>query len=305
MLFSGAMTALVTPFKDNTFDEETFRAFIEWQISESIHGLVPCGTTGESATLSHGEHERVIEVCIDQAAGRVPVLAGAGSNNTSEAIALTKFAQKAGADGALLITPYYNKPTQQGLYDHYRAIANAVEFPLVPYNVPSRTGCNILPSVLCRLADEFPHICGVKEATGDMTQASRILEHCPPRFTVMSGDDLTAFPLLALGGNGVISVTSNIAPGRVVAMCNATARGDWETARKCHHELFPLHEAMFIESNPIPVKTALSLMGKMTAEMRLPLCPMSDADLEKLKRVLIDSKIIETEEKNGEEKGEE
>ncbi len=292
MLFSGAMTALVTPFKDNEFDEETFRAFIEWQISESIHGLVPCGTTGESATLSHGEHERVIEVCIDQAAGRVPVLAGAGSNNTAEAIALTKFAQKAGADGALLITPYYNKPTQQGLYDHYSAIAKAVEFPLVPYNVPSRTGCNMLPPVLCRLADEFPHICGVKEATGDMTQASRILEHSPPRFTLLSGDDLTAFPLLALGGKGVISVTSNIAPARVVAMCNAATRGDWETARKCHHELFPLSAAMFIESNPIPVKTALSLMGKMSSEMRLPLCQLSAEDLEKVKKVRMETGIL-------------
>lgn len=295
MLFSGAMTALVTPFKDDDVDEETFRAFIEWQISEGIHGLVPCGTTGESATLSHAEHERVIEVCIDQAAGRAPVLAGAGSNNTVEAIALAKFAQKAGADGALLITPYYNKPTQQGLYDHYSAIAREVEFPLVPYNVPSRTGCNLSPEVLCKLANEFPHICGVKEATGDMAQACRILENAPPRFATLSGDDLTSFPLLALGGKGVISVTSNIAPSRVAAMCAAVANNDWEAARKLHLELFPLSAAMFIESNPIPVKTALCMMGKMSSQMRLPLCQMSSEDREKLKAVLIKSKIIPAE----------
>ena len=293
MLFSGAITALVTPFKDNEFDEETYRAFIEWQISESIHGLAPCGTTGESATLTHGEHERVIEVCIDQAAGRVPVLAGAGSNNTSEAIALTKFAQKAGADGALLITPYYNKPTQQGLYDHYAAIAKAVDFPLVPYNVPSRTGCNLSPQVLCRLAREFPHVCGVKEATGDMAQASRVIEGAPERFTALSGDDFTALAMLALGGKGVVSVTANVAPAKVVAMCNAADSGDWDSARRAHYDLFPLSEALFIESNPIPVKTALSLMGKMSSEMRLPLCQLAPADREKLIQALVKAGLIE------------
>lgn len=286
MIFSGAMTALVTPFKDNAVDEEAYRAFIEWQISEGIHGLVPCGTTGESATLSHAEHERVIEVCIDQAAGRVPVLAGAGSNNTAEAIALTKFAQKAGADGALLITPYYNKPTQEGLYEHYRAIAQAVEIPLVPYNVPGRTGCNMLPPVVSRLANEFPHIAAIKEATGDMNQASEILETCPPRFALISGDDMTAFPLIAMGAQGVISVTSNIAPGRIVAMCNAAMSGDMAAGRQLHHELFPLSRAMFMVSNPIPVKTALAMMGKMTAEMRLPLCHMSEPQKQKLQEIL-------------------
>lgn len=292
MVFSGAMTALVTPFKDNAIDEEAFRSFIEWQIGEGIHGLVPCGTTGESATLSHSEHERVIEICIDQAAGRVPVLAGAGSNNTTEAIALTKFAKKAGADGALLITPYYNKPTQDGLYQHYKAIAQAVDIPLVPYNVPGRTGCNMLPPVVAKLAKEFPHIAGIKEATGDMLQASRLLESCPARFSVMSGDDLTAFPLLALGGKGVISVTSNIAPGRVSAMCNSFAAGDWMAAREMHHKLFPLHQAMFMVTNPIPVKTSLAMMGKMSEEMRLPLYPMADEDKAKLATVLKEQDII-------------
>lgn len=214
MLFSGALTALVTPFRNNSLDEATYRAFIEHQINAGIHGLVPCGTTGESATLSHEEHERVIEICIDQAKGRVPVLAGAGSNNTTEAIRLARFAKKAGADGALLITPYYNKPTQEGLYQHYKAIAKAVDLPLVPYNVPGRTGCNLLPPTLARLAHDFSNIVGVKEATGDMSQASRILESCPEGFCVLSGDDFTALPLMALGGKGVISVTSNVAPDR-------------------------------------------------------------------------------------------
>lgn len=286
MLFSGALTALVTPFKNNTVDEEAYRAFIERQITEGIHGLVPCGTTGESATLSHEEHERVIEICIDQAKGRVPVLAGAGSNNTSEAIRLALFAKKAGADGALLITPYYNKPTQEGLYQHFKAIAEAVDLPLVPYNVPGRTGCNMLPPVLSRLAHDFSHIVGVKEATGDMVQGSLVLESCPTDFSVLSGDDLTALPLMALGGKGVISVTSNLAPGRVAAVWNAFASGDLAGAARLHHELLPLHQVMFVESNPIPVKTALALMGQMTDEMRLPLCPMSESGKAKLIEVL-------------------
>lgn len=292
MLFSGALTALVTPFKNEALDEEAYRNFIEFQITEGIHGLVPCGTTGESATLSHEEHERVIEICIDQAKGRVPVLAGAGSNNTAEAIRLTRFAQKSGANGALLITPYYNKPTQEGLYRHYKAIAEAVEMPLVPYNVPGRTGCNLLPETLARLAKEFSHIVGVKEATGDMAQGSKALSSCPAGFSVLSGDDFTALPLMALGGKGVISVTSNIVPGRMAAMCNAFNKGDIAGAARIHHELFPLHEAMFFESNPIPAKTALNLMGKMEAELRLPLCPMGAAAKEKLQGVLRQLKLI-------------
>ena len=286
MLFSGAMTALVTPFKNNTVDEETYRAFIERQITEGIHGLVPCGTTGESATLSHEEHERVIEICIDQAKGRVPVLAGAGSNNTSEAIRLALFAKKAGADRALQITPYNNKPTQEGLYLHFKAIAETVDLPLVLYNVPGRTGCNMLPPVLSRLARDFSNIVGVKEATGDMVQGSETLEACPESFSVLSGDDLTALPLMALGGRGVISVTSNLVPGRVAAMCNAFAEGDPAGAARLHHELFPLHQAMFMESNPIPAKTALALMGRMESEMRLPLCPMSESGKARLIEVL-------------------
>lgn len=282
MVFSGAMTALVTPFKNGEIDEESYRAFIEWQISEGIHGLVPCGTTGESATLSHAEHERVIEICIDQAKGRVPVLAGSGSNNTAEAISLTKFAQKAGATGALLITPYYNKPNQEGLYLHYKAIAEAVDLPIVPYNVPGRTGCNMLPPVVCRLAREFPHIVGIKEATGDMCQASELLENCPAQFDVLSGDDFTAFPLMALGGRGVISVTSNIVPKEIANMCDAFTSGNIAGARELHHRLFPLHKAMFLTTNPIPVKTSLWLMRKMSAELRLPLSPLSSENTARL-----------------------
>lgn len=292
MVFSGAMTALVTPFKNNRLDEDAYRALIEWQIGEGIHGLVPCGTTGESATLSHDEHKRVIEICIDQARGRVPVLAGSGSNNTEEALSLTLFAQEAGADGALLITPYYNKPTQEGLYRHFSAIARAVKIPLVPYNVPGRTGCNMLAPVLSRLAREFSNIVGVKEATGDMRQGSEVMEQCPPVFSVLSGDDLTAFPLLALGARGLISVTSNIAPGRVAAMYNSFANGQMDVARDWHYKLFPLNRAMFMVSNPIPVKTALAMMGKMEKEMRLPLYPMTQEQEEELAQVLREQKLI-------------
>ncbi|WP_297227193.1 4-hydroxy-tetrahydrodipicolinate synthase [uncultured Desulfovibrio sp.] len=293
MLFSGAMTALVTPFKNGAVDEDAYRALIEWQITEGIHGLVPCGTTGESATLTHDEHERVIGICIEQVAGRVPVLAGAGSNNTEEAIRLTRFARKAGADGALLITPYYNKPTQEGLYRHFRAIAEAVDIPLVPYNVPGRTGCNMLPATLGRLAHDCPNIVGVKEATGDLHQGSQTIAACPEGFSVLSGDDFTALPLMSIGGSGVISVTSNIMPGAMSRMCNLFKEGKLAEAARLHHELYDLHQAMFVESNPIPVKTALALMGKMALELRLPLCPLSDAHLDDLKRELRKHALID------------
>lgn len=291
MQFSGAFTALVTPFKNGSVDEKAYRNFIEWQIDQGIHGLVPCGTTGESATLTHEEHERVIEICIDQAKGRVPVLAGAGSNSTMEAISLTRFAKKAGADGALLITPYYNKPTQEGLFLHFKAVAEAVDFPIVLYNVPGRTGCNMLPPTVARLAN-LPHIAGIKEATGNLTQVSDVLEQCPASFSVLSGDDFTALSLMQLGGTGVISVTSNIAPAKMAAMYEAQKAGDVVTARKLHFELAPISRAMFMETNPIPVKTALALMDKMDLEFRLPLCPMQAANAEKLQATLRSSGIL-------------
>lgn len=292
MLFHGVITALVTPFKNGKIDEPAYRALIEHQIKAGIHGLVPCGSTGESATLSMAEHEQVIEICIDQVKGRVPVLAGAGSNNTVEAIALTKFAKTAGASGALLLTPYYNKPTQEGLYQHYSAIAQAVDIPLVPYNVPGRTGCNMLPPVVGRLAKDFKQIVGIKEATGDLVQGCEVIEACPEDFLVLSGDDLTALPLILMGGAGVISVSSNIVPEKMVEMYTAYKDGDLQRAVKIHHSLVPLHRAMFIETNPQPVKTALALMGQMEADLRLPLCSMSQEHTDFLKKVLKDYQLL-------------
>lgn len=292
MLFHGVITALVTPFKNGKVDEAAYRTLIENQIKAGIHGLVPCGSTGESATLSMAEHEQVIEICIDQVKGRVPVLAGAGSNNTVEAIALTKSAKTAGADGALLLTPYYNKPTQEGLYQHYSAIAKAVDIPLVPYNVPGRTGCNMLPPVVGRLAKDFPQIVGIKEATGDLVQGCEVIEACPDNFLVLSGDDLTALPLILMGGAGVISVTSNIIPEAMVEMYTAYKNGDIQKAVKIHHRLLPLHRAMFIETNPQPVKTALALMGQMEADLRLPLCAMSKEHTDHLASVLKEFQLL-------------
>lgn len=284
--FRGAFTALLTPFKDGKVDEEAFRRLIEQQIEQGIHGLVPCGTTGESATLSHAEHEAVIRICVEQAGGRVPVVAGAGSNNTSEAIALTRFAKSVGADGVLHITPYYNKPTQEGLYRHFKAIAEAVSIPVILYNVPGRTSCNMLPETVARLARECPDIIGIKEATSDMAQGAKVIELCPEGFRVFSGDDLTAFPLFALGGCGVISVTANITPGDVAAMWNAWTAGNVEEARRLHYRLLPLHRAMFMETNPIPVKTAAAMLGLMPLELRLPLTEMAPANKEKLADIL-------------------
>lgn len=286
MQFRGAFTALVTPFKNGEVDEESYRRHIEWQIEQGIHGLVPCGTTGESATLSHAEHGKVIRICVDQAKKRVPVLAGAGSNNTREAIELTRYAKDAGADGALLITPYYNKPTQEGLVAHFKAIANEVSMPFVVYNVPGRTALNLLPATVARMAREIPEVIGIKEATGDLKQGSEVVEYCPEGFTVLSGDDFTVLPLLALGGHGVISVVSNIAPDKMAGMCSAFAAGDLATAQKLHYEMAPLCRAMFIETNPTPAKTALDMMGRIALEVRLPLVELLPANREKLAAIL-------------------
>lgn len=274
MQFVGAFTALATPFHKGKVDEERYREFIEWQITEGIDGLVPCGTTGESATLTHEEHEDVIKICIDQAKGRVPVIAGAGSNNTREAIRLTKFAKEAGADAALHITPYYVKPTQQGLFAHMKAIADAVAMPLIVYNVPGRTSVSVAPKTMARIYKEIPNVVGAKEATGDMSYVSDVLEYCGEGFHLLSGDDATVLPTLALGGVGVISVVSNLLPRKMAAMCSAFRKGDLAAARKLHYEMMPICRACFVETNPIPVKTALAKMGKMDIEMRLPLVPM-------------------------------
>jgi len=284
-MLKGAITAIVTPFRNGQLDEEAYRALIERQIAEGIHGIVPCGTTGESPTLSHAEHKRVVEICIDQVKKRVPVIAGSGSNNTAESLDLTRHAEAAGADYALMITPYYNKPTQEGLYQHYKTVATQTKIPIVVYNVPSRTSLNVLPETMARLA-EIPNIVGLKDATGDLKQGAKTLELCGDKITVLSGDDFTTFPLMCVGGMGVISVVSNVAPGDMAGMCNAFFDGDLAGARKLHYKMWPLMEAMFFETNPTPVKTALKMMGKITGEVRQPLCPLSPANEDKLRGVM-------------------
>ncbi|WP_029895275.1 4-hydroxy-tetrahydrodipicolinate synthase [Desulfohalovibrio reitneri] len=276
MQFKGAFTALVTPFRDGEVDETAYRDLIEWQIEQGIHGLVPCGTTGESATLSHEEHKRVISICVDQTKKRVPVLAGAGSNNTREAVELTRYAKEAGADGALLITPYYNKPTQRGLVAHFKTIAQEVDLPFIVYNVPGRTGVNCLPETQAELFSTIQQVKGVKEATADLVQVSRIIELCGPEFAFLSGDDFTVLPSLSVGGHGVISVVTNIAPSLMASMCEAYAAGETNRAKDLHYQLAPLCRAMFAETNPIPAKTALGMMGKIKTELRLPLYPMEE-----------------------------
>lgn len=284
-MFKGAFTALVTPFKDGEVDEAALRRLIEFQVRNAINGLVPCGTTGESATLTYEEHDRVIELTIEAAGKRVPVVAGTGSNSTAETVMLTKHAQKAGADAALLITPYYNKPTQQGLFEHYKKVASEVSIPLILYNVPGRTGVNMLPETVARLS-EIKNIVGVKEATGDLKQVSDVIEFSREGFIVLSGDDFTTLPLMSVGGHGVISVTSNIAPKEVSDMVRFFNSGDVAGARRLHYRLEPLHRAMFIETNPVPVKTALALMGMMEEEFRLPLVRMGEANRAALAGVL-------------------
>jgi 4-hydroxy-tetrahydrodipicolinate synthase len=285
-MIQGAIVAIVTPFKNGQLDEEAYRELIEFQIQGGTHGIVPCGTTGESATLSHAEHKRVVEICLEQVKKRVPVIAGSGSNNTAEAVELTKHAQAAGADAALMITPYYNKPTQEGIYQHFKVVAEATKIPIIVYNVPGRTALNLLPETVSRLA-QLRNIVGIKEATGDLNQGARVIRLCPDDFIVLSGDDFTAFPLMCLGGRGVISVVSNVTPKDMADMCNAFFAGDLARARQLHFKMWPLMEAMFYETNPVPAKTALKMMGKITGEVRLPLYRMSAANEEKLRQVLV------------------
>ena len=291
-MFKGSMVAIVTPFKaDGSFDEETYRQLIDFQIASGTDAIIPCGTTGESATLDFDEHARVIQVCIEQVNKRVPVIAGTGANSTTEAIGLSKNAKDMGADGLLLVCPYYNKPSQEGIYRHYKAIAEAVALPQVLYNVPGRTGVNMTAETTVRLA-EIPNIVAIKEAAGDLTQVSEILARAGDKIDVLSGDDFLTFPMLACGGKGVISVSANIVPAQVKAMVTAFFAGDWEQARRLHLELLDLHKAMFIDANPVPVKTSLELMGKCAAQVRLPLCELGASNLEKLKTVLKKHKLI-------------
>ncbi len=273
----GSIVALVTPFNaDGSLDEAALKALVEWHIAEGTDGIVPCGTTGESATLSHEEHERVIELVVETVNRRVPVVAGAGSNSTAEAIRLTRFAKSAGADFALSITPYYNKPVQDGLVAHFRAIADAAEIPLVLYNVPGRTGVNMLPATVAKCA-AHPRIVGIKEATGDLKQISEVIEACPPGFILLSGDDFTVVPTLCVGGRGVISVTANVVPRLNAEMVRAWEKGVRERAFELHYNLLPLCRAMFAESNPIPVKSAVAKLGRCRDVVRSPLTPASEA----------------------------
>ena len=290
-MFKGSMIPIVTPFKEGEIDEKGFQNLIEFHIKSGTDAIVPCGTTGESATLTYKEHEKLIDICLEAVNHRVPVIAGTGSNSTDEAIELTTYAQKAGADGALLITPYYNKPTQEGLYQHYKAIAHKTDLPLILYNVPSRTGVNMLPETVAKLS-EIPSIVGIKEASGSLQQICEIIHLCGEKCSVFSGDDFINYPILAMGGKGIISVTANIVPEKIAAMWDFFESGDYNKAREIHYQLISLNNAMFLETNPIPVKTALGLMGKISPEMRLPLSPMSKNNLEKLKKVMAKYKLI-------------
>jgi 4-hydroxy-tetrahydrodipicolinate synthase len=281
----GVFTALVTPLRDDAIDEDALNELVERQIAAGVDGLAPCGSTGESATLSHAEHRRVVEIVVAATRGRLPVLAGTGSNSTREAIELTRYAKEAGADGALLISPYYNKPTQEGIVAHYAQIARETAFPLVVYNIPGRTASNMLPSTLARLAD-IEQVVGVKEASGDLAQIATVVALCPNDFSVVSGDDALTLPLLAVGGRGVISTSANVAPAEMVDLVRAFRAGDRERALRTHQRLLPLFEALFCETNPIPVKAALGLMGLVGDEIRLPLTRLTDANRERLQVVL-------------------
>lgn len=284
-MFSGAFTAIVTPFRDGRIDENALKGLIRFGIDGGLSGIVPCGTTGESPTLSHEEHNRVVEITVKEVAGQVKVIAGTGSNSTEEAISLTKHAKAVGADAALLVSPYYNKPTQEGLYRHFKTVAEAVDIPIVMYNIQARTGVNIENSTVQKLA-RIPNIVGVKEASGSILQMSEVVRLCGPEFDVLSGDDQMTFPLMALGGKGVISVVTNIVPDRMSKLVGAMLNGDLEKARSMHFDIYELCQAMFIETNPIPVKAALGLMGKLSPEFRLPLCPPSEANMAILRTVL-------------------
>ncbi len=290
-MFQGVFTALITPFRDGAVDERSLQELVELQIAAGIDGLVPCGSTGEAATLSHAEHRRVVEVVVAVARGRVPVLAGTGSNSTAEAVALTQHAKEAGADGAILISPYYNKPTQEGIVAHYAAVARETAFPLVVYNIPGRTASNLVPSTLARLA-EIEQIVGVKESSGDLNQMSHVIANVPDSFVVLSGDDALTLPLLAIGGSGVISTTSNVAPSEMVSLVRAFRAGDLARARDMHYRLLPLFDALFTETNPIPVKAAVAMRGLVREEIRLPMTPLTAPNRERLQLVMKDLGLL-------------
>ncbi|RJR50576.1 MAG: 4-hydroxy-tetrahydrodipicolinate synthase [Desulfobacteraceae bacterium] len=284
-MFGGSIVAIVTPFRNGKVDEDAYRELIEFQIQNGSSAIVPCGTTGESATLSMEEHSRVIEITIEAVKKRVPVIAGTGGNSTQEAIELTSHAKKAGADATLQVAPYYNKPTQEGLFQHFNSIAKEVPLPQVLYNIPGRTGVNMLPQTIARIA-ELPEVVAIKEASGDLGQMAEIVRLAGDKLTLLSGDDNLTLPVLAIGGKGVISVVANIVPADSAQMVSAWEKGDVQKARERFYKLLPLCQAMFYETNPIPVKTSLALMGKVKEEFRLPMCPLAPANREKLKAAL-------------------
>jgi 4-hydroxy-tetrahydrodipicolinate synthase len=287
-MFSGAFTALVTPFRNGQVDVEALEGMVEFQIQNGIHGLVPCGTTGETPAMSEEEDRLVIGTVVRVANGRVPVIAGSGSNSTDMAIKYTKMAEEVGADGSLQVSPYYNKPTQEGLYRHFAAVAESTDLPIILYNIPGRTSVTIDAETTARLA-EIPNIVGTKEATLSMNMAMDVMSLCGEDFDVLSGDDPVTLPLMSLGGRGVISVASNVAPAAVSDMVNALLEGDWERGRELHYDLLPLFRALFVETNPIPVKTAASILGLCSDEMRLPMIPLQGENLETLRRVMEES----------------
>jgi len=287
-MFTGSCVALVTPFKNGKVDYETLKKLVEFHLKNGTSALVPCGTTGESATLTYEEHEEVIRFVVQAVRKKIPVIAGAGSNSTQETIDLSLAAKKDGADAVLLVVPYYNKPTQKGLYEHFHKVAEMVDIPIILYNIPGRTGVNMLPETVAKLARDCKNIIGIKEAAGSLDQVSELIEVCPKDFTLLSGDDSLTLPKLSVGGKGVISVIANIVPQDMAEMCNAWFKGDIKRARELHHKMFPLVKALFIETNPIPIKTAMGLLGFCSSELRLPLVPMEEKNFEKLKKAMRD-----------------
>ena len=294
-MFKGSIVALVTPFAGETLAEDKLRDLVRFQIENGTSGIVPCGTTGESPTLSHEEHERVIENCVEAADKKVPVIAGTGSNSTREAVNFTEHAARVGAAGALVVTPYYNKPTQEGLYRHFKAVSECADIPIILYNIAGRTARNIEPETMARLAKDCKNIIGVKEASGSLEQMMRIRHLCGEDFVMLSGDDMLTLPLMSIGGKGVISVAANLVPKDVAALAAACGDGDFEKARQIHFKLMPLIKALFLETNPTPVKTAAGLMGLCAPDLRLPLCEMNAENLAKLKSVLKDYGLIKEE----------
>ena len=284
--FQGSFVAMVTPFRNGKVDEAKLRELVEFHIAHGTDGLIPCGTTGESPGLTHDEHRRIVEVVIEAARGRIRVVAGTGSNSTAEAIELTKHAERAGAAGALVVNPYYNKPTQEGLYRHFRAVAESVAIPILVYNIQSRTAVNVETDTLARLVRDVASVAGVKEASGSLDQMSQVIAACGPDFSVLSGDDNITLPLLAIGGSGVVSVIANIVPRETADLVHAALDGDWKRARDLHYRLFPLARAAFLETNPIPIKEAMAMAGMLEPEFRLPMCRMSDINREKLRAIL-------------------